>query len=134
MESIEETNRLIAEFMGSVVTHAKLNKHTGYGIFKLQGWTPNGIVVEKSYTASRNNMLNDYIKKYCKFHTSWDWLMPVVEKVEGLGYNVLIKGNSCTIYNRVYNVERVIGKTKIQAVYNHIIQFIQWYNSNPIKP
>lgn len=70
-----------------------------------------------------------------KFHTSWDWLMPVVEKIESLGnYGVEIRHFSCSIYELSFdpsdlNIESNFD-SKIEAVYNAVVQFIQWYNQN----
>jgi hypothetical protein len=63
-----------------------------------------------------------------KYDTSWDELMPVVEKIEYVGFHVLIEQNYCRIGEeldiRVWTVNQ-----KIEAVYNAVVQFIKWYNS-----
>jgi hypothetical protein len=41
-----------------------------------------------------------YPRQQFKFDKSWDWLMPVVEKIENLGYGVTIgTGTFCLIQN-----------------------------------
>jgi len=87
-----------------------------------------------------------------KYHTSWDWLMPVVEKIESLWINgtqplCKIEGNYVHIvhevgyhnidyaYNSNEKIDNQLGggvypntKTKIENLYKVVIHFITWYN------
>jgi hypothetical protein len=69
------------------------------------------------------------------FTTSWDCLMPVIEKIESLKHPVYISSNSCVIYEKVgKNFGWVIdqyGKTKIEATWNAIVEFIK--SNNKLK-
>lgn len=83
-----------------------------------------------------------------QYHSSWLWLMPVVEKIESCfeeSIQVIIKDNRCSIEMGTQYGLTTEGKeidvpecysgfcdTKIAAVYSSILQFIQWYNK--IKP
>lgn len=75
---------------------------------------------------------------YC-YHSNWDLLMQVVEKIESLheSNNVLI-GTNITyvqIHNKVRNEQETfkgVADTKIEAVYNACVTFINWYNENKI--
>ena len=72
-----------------------------------------------------------------EFHSDWNWLIKVVEKIENLQDE-----NSCAIYNvRIEQcfVEIIINhisetivevdsNSKIQAVYQACVEFIKWYN------
>ena len=83
-----------------------------------------------------------------KYHSSWDWLMPVVDKLEQVEVkngiiirtcaDVKILYKACIIeYNadeesgdKNEDVEiHANGETKLEAVYKAIYQFIQWYNN-----
>jgi hypothetical protein len=94
-----------------------------------------------------------------KYSTSWDWLIPVVEKIESLdlseyGYKwedmdgetrynnqnicVEIERNQCWIYMNLQldplhtiNAETFNKKcdSKIDAVYGAVVEFIEWYNT-----
>lgn len=100
-------NGLIAEFMGM-----KEHKGSHYSIIKGE-WIPN---VELEY------------------HESWDWLMPVVEKIESLGYKfeknlqridrdwqcLIIKGND--ILYQEFNTDSRI------ACHYVVVEFIKTYN------
>jgi hypothetical protein len=83
---------------------------------------------------------------YPAFDCSWDWLMPVVEKIEELGYTVGIVGCQ-TISGRWYTHSFVVSsfrseiiveiksdysnnETKISTIYRGVIIFIQQYNEN----
>jgi len=93
-----------------------------------------------------------------EYLTSWDWLMPVVEKIESLdlseyGYQwegidgeteynngsicVEIEQDRCWIYMNLSldpmhtlneKTRGIRFPTKIEAVYNAVIEFIEYYN------
>lgn len=84
-----------------------------------------------------------------KYHTLWEWLMPVVEKIEALKNGsinvnkvwITINGCECSIWT-YFDVNEVLrsavndgkfrgkrkGATKIEATFLAIIDFITWYN------
>jgi hypothetical protein len=124
-----ENNKLLAEFMG--LTQTEIN----YYYFP------------KFERAFR---LGDL-----KFHSDWNWLMEVVEKIESLekpitnnpnlvgkneDYEVHIQGKHVKIYahgevtKEVVDLRSSESNSKIEAVYNACIEFIKWYNeNNPIN-
>lgn len=66
-----------------------------------------------------------------KYHSSWDWLMPIgkkicdyLQKLDRPSLNHCCKGDMIEVdilcHLRTYNLEKV---------YEHIVLFIQWYNS-----
>lgn len=85
-----------------------------------------------------------------QYHTSWDWLMPVVEKIENIhgikfldvdtfddkpaAFAVHIFKRCCDI--QIDNImddhiiEVTAAESKIKAVYDAVLQFIHWYNTN----
>lgn len=79
-----------------------------------------------------------------QYHTSWDWLMPVVEKIEngcGNPYSVEIDKYSCGVrYVHIFNGKKVqffeaADSSKIETVWKTVVAFIQWYNENkPLTP
>jgi hypothetical protein len=79
---------------------------------------------------------NTFITSY-KYDTDWNWLMKVVEKIESLGYCLVIGGrttkNYCEIRGEVDDFTTKYsdsyGETKIEAVYNACIDFVKWYNN-----
>lgn len=87
----------------------------------------------------------------CKFHTSWDWLMKVVEKIEDIqddhhGYfGVFISSNSCTIqgtnlhmaiddlegYGWVY-FDSVVLNDKFESTYHAVVNWLNWNNTKDL--
>ena len=68
-----------------------------------------------------------------KYHTSWDWLMPVVEKIESLGYELIIAESRCKInHNTDHSIEEVINieiiGSKIDVTYRAVVEFINQLN------
>jgi len=88
--------------------------------------------------------LNYYFKEFnsgtwCEEHelsynVSWDWLMPVVEKIESLGYEFTIVESRCKVSNNTdHSVEELfhietIG-SKFKTTYDAVVQFIKNYKT-----
>ena len=74
------------------------------------------------------------------FHKSWDWLMPVVEKIEKLGVTTQIwyAAGSKTYNTWILGLSYVYDSTdtfpsKIESVYSAVVKFIKWYNKQSKK-
>jgi hypothetical protein len=119
-EKIRKNNKLIAEFMG-------------YEFFK----TPNcGIFGGNKFTKlpKKNNKPPFTVyhgwssPNYNKY---WDWLMPVVEKIETFKFKVTIRDQDCWID---IGTKEEFGAgyqgSKILSVWIAIVKFIKWYNEN----
>lgn len=71
-----------------------------------------------------------------KYNSSWDWLMPVVEKIDSMGYNVQISRISCKISKILETEKPIISlacgdiSQKIELCFTSIISFLEWYNKN----
>ena len=108
--NLEGDNKLIAEFM-ELPTEIMGAKEVIYGM-NHDDW----------YTADNLNQ-----------HLSWDWLMPVVEKIESLGYEFTIIESRCNInHNTDHSVEELfhietVG-SKLDTTYQAVVQFINQYN------
>jgi hypothetical protein len=80
-----------------------------------------------------------------KYHISLDWLLPVIEKIETLEnpkckYANSLEVTSCTNYACVeyygYEAGTIVeaeGPTRLDALYNCIIEFITWWNEIKYK-
>jgi len=123
-----ESNKLIAEFMGAIGT-PKYNP-TEWDIY---------ITGCIDVDSDDENAKHFYTPEEMKYHSEWNWLMPVVEKIEatldddGYGNNVLIETSSCTILSG--NDGSVVigfteGITKTEATYQAVVEFINQYNFN----
>jgi hypothetical protein len=127
-----EDNKLIAEFM-QIPT---IKIHGGgilYDIERTDLPMTVQIPVGNKEMGVTTRLLK-YSVEQLQFNTSWDWLIPVVEKIEGMG-------NKFQICRRRINIQpdnnnnltelwlETKEATKIQSVYTAVVQFIKWYNS-----
>jgi len=112
-QEIIDGNRFIAEFMGW-----KFNKERkAYHIPQTLGFPFKGKVED------------------LKYHTSWDWLMPVVEKIERLGFDFCIMDGAIFIRRQYdyWETYQIIPDKKY-AVWLAVVEFIKWYNENNPQP
>jgi hypothetical protein len=113
----EENNQLIAEFMEMQKTDI--------------GWYDAEELMDLWYTM--DNTFDELL-----FNKSWDWLMPVVEKIESderfdvnvLQYGTIISSNTkerghIEIVNNVANIS---FDSKIDHTYQAVVEFIKQYN------
>lgn len=84
----------------------------------------------------------------CKYHSDWNLLMGVVEKIEAMGHKTIVGGGDhwghyCNIMFGKTNEEREAnlskmestkalgrGESKKECIYNAVYDFIFWYNQN----
>jgi hypothetical protein len=105
----EENNKLIANFMGLNLYRSK--------------WYKSTLATEK--IICKENEL--------QYHSDWNWLMEVVDKIESLDFNFNITSRDATVlknHGAIYQtlIYRIDGTKKIKAVYNTCVEFIKWYN------
>jgi hypothetical protein len=135
-----ENNKLIAEFMGAFVEELYNGKYRS-SYLRANGET-------SCHTEISNKAIAERIAFCGNWHCSWDWLIPVVEKIEEINdphhgyFGVYINSNGCIIQGTnlwkslqagyegepVYMIN-CIYPTKLEAVYNAVIGFIKWYNN-----
>lgn len=130
-----ESNKLIAEFMGGMFDHN--NNKIGLG---------------GNVRRDENGMVwaaNHYWPNELQYHSSWGWLMPVVEKIEKLRlFTDKVETFAVIIYpyhTRIeqhsqhalafademdFNTIEEDAENKIEATYKAIVKFITWYNQN----
>ena len=87
-----ENNKLIAEFMQSLED----------GLYK------DGLYFYRG----------GYYDTNMEFHTSWDWLMPVLEEIDHLQHEP------------VQSIEDALSTRCIEGTYRAVVSFIKWYNKN----
>lgn len=117
---MEEDNKLIAKFMELQTTFQDVQIWMDWENNTIPLWD------KRDY----------WLASELKYHTSWDWLMPVVEKIEELGYCVWFQTRKkapilITIWKNGDEIIRIgnLHDTKIKTVYNAVIDFIKWYNN-----
>lgn len=77
-----------------------------------------------------------YFPHEMSYHTSWDWLMPVVEKINSFpDYGIVFFKSVCHVndYDTLL-FETNVGKDGklIDAIYEAVVQFIKYYTQKEI--
>ena len=117
-----ENNKLIAEFLSVKI-------HPCETIEKF-----------KFLPIEERGLYNGYFIDELKYHEDWNWLMEVVEKIESLEifdrmgrFNINTKNfdenYTSFITDKDEDFIQCEGDTKIEAVYNAVVEFIKWYNN-----
>ena len=104
-QQIKDGNKMIAEFMRMKITEVVYERNER-------------IIIDK---------------EFC-FNNFWDLLMPVVEKIERMDGHFTIGTNKieCQFQDFRGSSKVGFGYTKIQCVWEVIVEFIKWYNTqNP---
>lgn len=124
-EEISQGNKLIAKFMGAKY---EMQHH----IRKEELWLPiHGIVRYDTIEIGKGKILH--------YHNSWDWLMPVVERIHKMGKLVSINFYSendnpveCKIYNWGVGDPEIETETlsAIESVWSAVVEFIKWYQAH----
>ena len=117
MKQTLENNKLIAEFMGMQDTDL--------------GWYDSAEAMSE-YACQ---MVGGNTFEELQYDRSWDWLMPVVEKIETTPtnsepntdsfFNVRIEPLECTIYGGDFESITRVGNTKLEATYIAVVEFIK---------
>ena len=106
---MEKNNKLIAEFMG--MTYYIPNDDS-----LMVEKAPIGVLVTPT--------------KSLKYHESWDWLMPVVQKIESLGYVFIIQGGKAEYGEMISENRCFIAEDKLSSTYKAVVEFIKENNQN----
>ena len=119
-------NDILAKFMGGFIISSKSNT-----------WSvPKKIPIIEFELAQLGHF---------KYHKSWTWLYPVIDKIESLGYNVIISRRGIQITKWTNNnhfdatdliidedfLDDYTGLTKLTAVWDCCVSFVQWFNKKP---
>ena len=98
-KSIKVYNELIAEFMK-------------YERDKLCYFIPKHAKVN-----SRGEWIDTFPSEHLKFHKSWDWLVPVLEKIFSL-----------PDYQEYADVKYQLSRLDLDATHKAAVKFIEWFN------
>ena len=98
-------NKLIAEFMG-LYDEISLDSIAG----NIHSWSdaPFFYITEDS-----KEKVMEGITEYSKYHTSWDWLMPVIEEIDHLQRE------------RIQSIEDALSTRCIGDTYQAVVEFIK---------
>jgi hypothetical protein len=123
-----ENNKLLAEFMG-VFDNIRETED-------IYSWNDAPFFYT---TENSKEKVIENISNYVKYFYSWDSIMPVVYKIEELGYEVTIYTYYVIIgLDNIYSEEEETGEhilvegsernTRIHFLYDACVQFVKWYN------
>ncbi len=102
-----ENNKLIAEFMGGVISNVSnlINLPQNRGEANVHSVKGSEILPNGTYSIHRLNEL--------KYHTSWDWLMPVIENIDHLQHEPLT------------SIQKALSTRSIENTYKAVVGFIK---------
>lgn len=118
-------NELIARFMGLNITEWKEITQPYYKGECFSADRPNR--PWGCGASSKKEVLESLLRASDKYHTSWDWLMPVVEKIAEMGMSGYEDNNIELVEQggKVAGLQVCMG---IERVYQAVVEFIKWYN------
>ena len=111
----KEENQIIADFMcNRYVNHVGKNDRYKWQLVKDGSW---------------------YEEKDLQYDKSWDWLFPVLEKIEAIGYRWEIGMSAASPYHycKIWSIGIIKGISPLDAIYGAVIEFIKWYTTKDIK-
>jgi hypothetical protein len=120
-----ERNKLIAEFMEFTVFENN-------GHFEVHAHNQSVTFYKRQNNGGAQGCWFSYSEM--KFNSSWDWIMPVVEKIESMDFVLNIRKGHVSILNNsgktpFYTGGDIVEVSKFAAIYKTVIEFIKWYNS-----
>ena len=86
--------------------------------------------LEPSYYIRKNK---EYRIEEAQYHSSWDWLMTVVEKIETLGFRVYLSKESCQIYKNYcdfpdnFIIDADFKEDRLENAFDGISSFCEWW-------
>lgn len=117
-KEISDANKLIADFMGCL-------KMSGYLYY-----IPEYEEMDKGKYSNQNSLTSHFLDDELKYHSSWDWLKPVIDKIiETIGIKSI---DECTSDEWFYstNITRMYIGVSIEQAHRYVVEFIKWYNTN----
>ena len=62
------------------------------------------------------------------YDSEWGWIMPVVQKIESLGYVFTIQGGKAEYGEMISETRCFIAEDKLSSTYQAVVEFIKTYN------
>ena len=129
-EELLECNKLILDYMGFV----KSSEDKDFCFYEHKGIN---LGLDYSYNPIKRDLIE--VNFGCHFDKDWNWLIPVVEKIEiqskelfGAYEDVIINGCGCGISTKDDMIS-IAATSKIEAVYIACVEYIKWYNEQNKK-
>jgi hypothetical protein len=122
-------NELIAEFMG---VKEQQGFYDSYGHDEPFWYTANDFF--RTHSRSIPDVSFKEFLEHCKYDTSWDWLMLVVERIDSMMPTINIPEDLESLKNGTHPSDRYVDvvalpiSSPISEIYKAVVEFIIWYN------
>jgi hypothetical protein len=81
--------------------------------------------------AKFNDIERNYTKYELKYHSSWDWIMPVCYKWDNLFEGTAIEYPKAMEYEKLCDeIDNAVSRYEILPVFNQLVENIKWFNQN----
>jgi len=134
-DKIDEGNKLIAEFVGLKIRWVDSPGYAGEsGDWDMEIDFPDFFDHDEQLAYLYETEIPE--ENY-KFHSSWDWLMGVVEKIKFSTFSDdWVSGNKVVDEYLFYwdNIKDSLLAITITNVFNSVVEYIMWYNRNNKQP
>ena len=86
--------------------------------------------LEPSYYIRKNK---EYKIEEAQYHSSWEWLMDVLEKVEDLGFRVYLSKDSCQVYRQYasfpdnFIIDADFQEDRLANAFDGLSSFAEWW-------
>ena len=99
--------------------------------------TESNKIIARFMAGDQLNIMSDperWLKSGFKYHSDWNYLIAVIQKIDSMGYDVQISRISCKISRILDNVHPIVSwgcgdlSKKLDICYTAIVQFIKWHN------
>ena len=123
-ENVLTGNKLIIEFLEWKLSIGSKDEYeTPFPITKWIETSP----FSYNYNDKELSVEKDHRIEEMLFHKSWDWLIPVIGKIQNLDIylNYVIQES-----RQFYDADITVNIYNITDTWKEVIEFIKWYNKN----
>ena len=131
-----EGNKMIAEFMGWKFIYKGKDYKVWNPDFKSEEQHPNDWV----FATWIKDDFEEYMSRILRYHLSWDWLMPVIEKLNTnhaiiFEYTIslipickvmFVPKNDIHLHFVSNESNNITG---LEAVFSQVVKFLKWHNA-----
>ena len=121
-DEIQSGNELIAKFMGYKSCFSHITDKYDYT------QTVDGFLITGKCNAGNHqeDEYENFAIEHLIFHSSWDWLIPVIDKIYSMNEYIEYKDY---MNNIICDGGIDINTKFIQITFSDVVEFIKWYNN-----
>lgn len=122
---IQTGNILIADFLG-----IKKTDLWGGGFLYNVDWYEKLPLNKSIPVGDKKRGIQSTLLKYkpeeLVFHSSWDWLMPIIVKIKDGYLGEELHEKDCEMYDAI---ETALKDLELNTLWQMVVRYIQWYNT-----